>query len=67
MTKQTELSSKVTVTVTGSQGSGKTRIAELLHDALLNAGALAVVNSKDPNRPQWAFNGMNVEIVEVQV
>lgn len=56
----------VTVTISGAQGAGKTRVADLLHDALLDAGGLAVVSSNDPSRPQWTWKGLNVEIVEVQ-
>lgn len=55
---------QVTVTITGPQGSGKTRLANLILDALLNTGA-AIETTADGETA--VFAGSRVVIVEVQL
>lgn len=56
--------SQITVTIEGPQGSGKTRLAEMLHDALLNAGASMAVNSECES--EWQHFGSTIRIIEKQ-
>ena len=59
------MSKRVTVTVTfeGPQGSGKTKIADVLRDALMNEGAVCVGD----NESHWRTRGFDIQLIEKQV
>lgn len=52
---------KITVTIEGAQGAGKTRIGNVLRDALLDRGATAMTTDD-----RWRLYGIDIEIIEKQ-
>lgn len=63
--------SAVTVTITGAPGAGKTRIGDLLRDALTDAGGRVHAEKcgDDCESPEslWGFGESVVRIIEKQV